>query len=202
MKKNKVEINDSPQYREWLDTACDKGRTDVALMLKMENPAKLAKRAEMEDLLAAQALRDQTVKDAAAAKRKNCDSDSDIDGSEELEPEEWDYLNVHMNKLYDKYAIDSRYDLHTPVFIDPGNPNRYMLLTADACSTWAHNLVSFFWFGLYNLVGVVLIDSYSRLSESPACQCRLPLARCHLLQLLGPNGLVSTNPKAVGARPR
>lgn len=91
----------------------------------MENPAKLSKQAETKDLVAAQALRDQAVKDAAAAKRKASTSDSERNKSDEF--------NVQMKKLYETHLIDTKYDCHTPVFVDPGNPNRYILLTVDAC---------------------------------------------------------------------
>jgi hypothetical protein len=38
--------------------------------------------------------------------------------------------------------INAKYDCHTPVFIDPSNPRRYILLTVDACQEWAKALVS------------------------------------------------------------
>jgi len=139
-KKDLCEIHHSYQYRDWLDVACDAGRSEVALSLKMENPSKVAKRAEMEDLLAAQALRDDAIKNSVSSKRKGDDDGSEYDSTEEPDPEEWDTINIHMKRIFKKYLINTQYDRHNPVFLDPANPNRYILLTVDACSQWAKAL--------------------------------------------------------------
>jgi hypothetical protein len=105
----------------------------------MTNPAKVAQRAEMEDLLAAQAMKDKA---AQALKRKETNDDSDVEESEDLDAKEWDTINVYMKQLFKAHLINAKYDCHTPVFIDPSNPRHYILLTVDACQEWAQALVS------------------------------------------------------------
>ncbi|PLW15405.1 hypothetical protein PCASD_20311 [Puccinia coronata f. sp. avenae] len=94
----------------------------------------------MEDLLAAQALRDEAAQ-VATSKRKSTDADSDGGELDELDPEDWDNVNVHMHKLFKKHLVNTMYDRLTPIFIDPSNPHRYILLTEEACSTWAKALI-------------------------------------------------------------
>ncbi|KNZ49575.1 hypothetical protein VP01_492g5 [Puccinia sorghi] len=47
-------------------------------------------------------------------------------------------------KLHKKHLINTKNDCHIPVFVDPANPNQYIyiLLTVDACSTWAQELAN------------------------------------------------------------
>ncbi|PLW41565.1 hypothetical protein PCASD_10000 [Puccinia coronata f. sp. avenae] len=137
-KKDLFEIKAPLQYNKWLEAACALGRTQVTLSINMTNPAKVAQRAEMEDLLAAQAMKDKA---ARALKRKATDDDSDVEESEDLDAKEWDTINVYMKQLFKAHLINAKYDCHTPVFIDPSNPRSYILLTVDACQEWAQALV-------------------------------------------------------------
>ncbi|PLW06287.1 hypothetical protein PCASD_26816 [Puccinia coronata f. sp. avenae] len=137
-KKDLFEIKALLQYNEWLEAACALGCTQVTLSINMTNPAKVAQRAEMEDLLAAQAMKDEA---ARALKQKATDDHSDVEESEDLDAEEWDTINVYMKQLFKAHLINAKYNCHTPVFIDPSNPRRYILLTVDACQEWAKALV-------------------------------------------------------------
>jgi hypothetical protein len=116
----------------------------------MTNPSKVAQRAKMEDLLGAQALRNEAAQ-VAASKRKSTDTDSDGGKLDELDPEDWDNVNVHMHKIFKNHLVNTMYDRLTPIFIDPSNPHRYILLTEEACSTWAKALVSFYFFFILQL---------------------------------------------------
>jgi hypothetical protein len=118
--------------------ACALGRAKLALAIHMTNPAKIAQRAKMEDLLAAQALKDKASR---AAKRKVTNADSEGEESEDLDTEEWDTINVYMKRLFKEHLINTKYNQHTPVYVNPSNPRRYILLTIDACQEWAKALV-------------------------------------------------------------
>ncbi|PLW11419.1 hypothetical protein PCASD_20201 [Puccinia coronata f. sp. avenae] len=139
-KKDRVKIGRPSLYHKWLETACDLDRSKVVLAIHMTNPSKVAQWAEMEDLLAAQVLRDEAAQ-VAASKRKSTKADSDGGESDELDPEDWDNVNVHMHKLFKKHLVNTMYNRLTPIFIDPSNPHRYILLTEEACSTWAKALI-------------------------------------------------------------
>ncbi|KNZ61028.1 hypothetical protein VP01_1461g6 [Puccinia sorghi] len=78
--------------------ACEIGQTKVSLTLRMENPAKLAKQAEMEDLLAAQVMCDKAVNNSVVEQSKAVDSDSEGKDSDKLDPRKWDNINIHMKK--------------------------------------------------------------------------------------------------------
>ncbi|KNZ60450.1 hypothetical protein VP01_1551g3 [Puccinia sorghi] len=95
---------------------------EVVLTLKMENLAKLAKRAEMEDILASQAFHNEAIKKSLSSKRKGNDEDSNDNNSKELEADEWDTINIHMKKIHAKHWFNTTYHRHNPVFIDPRQP--------------------------------------------------------------------------------
>ncbi|KNZ56959.1 hypothetical protein VP01_2279g3, partial [Puccinia sorghi] len=48
-----------------------------------------------------------------------------------------DLINLYMEKLYKKHLPNKKKDSQFPVFIDPCNPNRYILLKMGAVQTWA-----------------------------------------------------------------
>jgi hypothetical protein len=130
------------EYKEWLNMACELGQSKVGLAIRMTNPAKIAQQAEMEDLFAAQAIRDEAAW-VASSKQKapNAPGDSEEEESDKLNPTEWDSINLHMKHIYATHLVNMAYNRHTPVFIDPQNHNQYILLTVTAFSKWAKALV-------------------------------------------------------------
>ncbi|PLW51084.1 hypothetical protein PCASD_02410 [Puccinia coronata f. sp. avenae] len=72
-----------------------------------DKPAKIAQRAKMEDLLAAQALKDEASR---AAKRKVTNADSEGEESEDLDDKEWDTINFYMKRLLKEHLIKAKYD--------------------------------------------------------------------------------------------
>jgi hypothetical protein len=67
------------------------GFTKVALAIHMTNPAKIGQHAKMEDLLAAQALKDKA---SQAAKRKATNADSEGKESKDIGTKEWHTINI------------------------------------------------------------------------------------------------------------
>jgi hypothetical protein len=146
LKKDKYQVTDHASYSNWVKTAYDVSRSEIGLLLKMSNPAEAIKRAQREDLLAAQADHEEAVQ-IAAAKRKasNGDDDNpDADADDELDPVDWERINTHMKKIYAANLTNVKYDQHLPVYIDPTNPHRYILITPMACQEWARALVRLF----------------------------------------------------------
>ncbi|KNZ47695.1 uncharacterized protein VP01_6210g1, partial [Puccinia sorghi] len=76
-------------YSNWLDAAFKAGQREIYLNLKMENPAKLGKHAEMEDMFAAQALHDNLIRNSAS-KQKGNHGDHYKESEEKLDANEWD----------------------------------------------------------------------------------------------------------------
>ncbi|KNZ46028.1 hypothetical protein VP01_761g14 [Puccinia sorghi] len=66
-------------------TLISKGLSEVTLLLKMENPLKVAKCAQREDLLSAQELHNAAIRDTSG-KQKATDSNSGLEGSENWTP--------------------------------------------------------------------------------------------------------------------
>ncbi|KNZ47240.1 hypothetical protein VP01_657g8 [Puccinia sorghi] len=128
-------------YKDWLKSADDAKKSKVFLKLKMDNPADAIKDTEMEDLLAAQAAHEQAVKEMNS-KQKLCSGDDTFSkNNNELDAVDWERINIHMKKIYDKNLPIAKYDCHLPVYIDPRNPHRYILITLKACQEWARALM-------------------------------------------------------------
>ncbi|KAH9469743.1 hypothetical protein MJO29_003893 [Puccinia striiformis f. sp. tritici] len=148
-KSDQCELKDDSDYNGWLNAACEIGRKDVGLSIKMPNPADAIKRAEKEDLLAKQAMRKEAVSASKKRKAAALDGDddgggggSDSDGSDsEIDADEFDDINFHMKKIYAAHPPNSLYDRLNPVYIDPANPRRYILLTVAAVQDWAKALM-------------------------------------------------------------
>ncbi|PLW40137.1 hypothetical protein PCASD_07834 [Puccinia coronata f. sp. avenae] len=106
-KKDHFEINAPLLYNEWLKAAWPLGCTKVALAIQMTNPAKIAQHAKMEDLLAAQALKDKV---SQAAKRKATNADSESKESKDLDTKEWETINIYMKRFFKEHLINAKYN--------------------------------------------------------------------------------------------
>ncbi|KAA1087506.1 hypothetical protein PGT21_032733 [Puccinia graminis f. sp. tritici] len=67
-------------------------------------------------------------------------SDTDNSGSE-IDADDFDDINFHMRSIYRAHPTNVTYDRLIPVYIDPTNPRRYILLLTAAVQTWAKDLV-------------------------------------------------------------
>ncbi|KAI7947602.1 hypothetical protein MJO28_009510, partial [Puccinia striiformis f. sp. tritici] len=161
-KSDKNEVHTPSSYAVWLNTACQAKKKSIGLDIKMPDPAAAKKRAAKEDLLAKQEARAAAIKEAATKKRKGAsasirggdgdgdddeegdsDGDSKGDGSGlEIVADEFDDINFHMCKIYKIYPVNVMYNRINPVYIDPGNPQRYILLTLAAVQAWAADLMA------------------------------------------------------------
>ncbi|POW07274.1 hypothetical protein PSTT_08340 [Puccinia striiformis] len=147
-KSDRCELKDDSDYNGWLNAACEIGRKDLGLSIKMPNPADAIKRAEKEDLLAKQAMRKEAV--SASKKRKAAALDGDDDGGGgAVTRMAQTQRSMRTNSIYKlSYEEDlcgpspnSLYDRLNPVYIDPANPRRYILLTVAAVQDWAKALM-------------------------------------------------------------
>ncbi|KAA1131804.1 hypothetical protein PGTUg99_026418 [Puccinia graminis f. sp. tritici] len=101
------------------------------------------------DLLAKRVAQQAAIdKDRALSLKRKSTGDDDSKGGSpppdgDLEPEDWDNINFHMKRIYDKYPIKSDYDPKIPVFVNAGETNKYILLTNKACQEWGIALHEF-----------------------------------------------------------
>ncbi|KNZ53309.1 hypothetical protein VP01_3282g1 [Puccinia sorghi] len=118
LKKDKFHMETNSAYIDWLETAANANKSEVNMALTMPNPSDAIKGAAKEDLLAAHAAHQLAYKT----------------DDEELDAVDWERIITHMNKKnYKKNLSNVKYDCHLPVYIDPANPHRYLLITLEAC---------------------------------------------------------------------
>ncbi|KNE96114.1 hypothetical protein PSTG_10536 [Puccinia striiformis f. sp. tritici PST-78] len=127
-------INTEHLYNTWVNLLHRQKQTEATLDLKMANPTAAERRAHNESLLTRQTLA-RAATTARAQNSQNRDND-DVEVSD-VEGEDFDAVNVHVNRLYALHRFDATYDRDFPVYIDPGNTRRYILLTVGNCQIWA-----------------------------------------------------------------
>ncbi|KAH9447413.1 hypothetical protein Pst134EA_029452 [Puccinia striiformis f. sp. tritici] len=128
-------------------------KTKATLVLKMPNPSSVQARARNEDILQRQALRDAARMAPSAASQSQSGSqsqsrppgdpnpsDSESDGSD-IDANDFDNVNVYMNKLYKAHHMNAHYDRHRPVYLDPLNKRWYIVLSVGNCQEWAQALI-------------------------------------------------------------
>ncbi|POW22634.1 hypothetical protein PSHT_01023 [Puccinia striiformis] len=130
-------INTEHLYNTWVNLLHRQKQTEATLDLKMANPTAAERRAHNESLLTRQTLA-RAATTARAQNSQNRDND-DVEVSD-VEGEDFDAVNVHVNRLYALHRFDATYDRDFPVYIDPGNTRRYILLTVGNCQIWARAL--------------------------------------------------------------
>ncbi|KAI7951251.1 hypothetical protein MJO28_006935 [Puccinia striiformis f. sp. tritici] len=152
-KSAKNQVHNSSDYAVWLNAACNTKKKLIGLNIKMPHPGDAKKRAEKEDLLAKQEVR------AAASKKRKASSggnggggedgegdsndDSNGDGSEsKIDADKFDDINFHMRKIHAVHPVNVLYDRIHPIYQDPANPQRYILLTLAAMQTWAADMMA------------------------------------------------------------
>ncbi|KAH9454834.1 hypothetical protein Pst134EB_014894 [Puccinia striiformis f. sp. tritici] len=131
-------INTEHLYNTWVNLLHRQKQTEATLDLKMANPTAAERRAHNESLLTRQTLA-RAATTARAQNSQNRDND-DVEVSD-VEGEDFDAVNVHVNRLYALHRFDATYDRDFPVYIDPGNTRRYILLTVGNCQIWARALL-------------------------------------------------------------
>ncbi|EFP77500.2 uncharacterized protein PGTG_03456 [Puccinia graminis f. sp. tritici CRL 75-36-700-3] len=55
---------------------------------------------------------------------------------------EFEDLEVYSDQIFEKYPMNTKYNRHYPVYLDPTNPDRYILLTSGNVDIWAKDLCS------------------------------------------------------------
>ncbi|KAA1066927.1 hypothetical protein PGT21_012427 [Puccinia graminis f. sp. tritici] len=147
-KGDKIRIDSSLVFEAWMNAIRTTKKPEVALLIKMVNPNTSIQQGKKVDLLAKRAAQQAAIeKDRALSMKRKATGDDDSEGGTppldgDLEPEDWDNINFHMKRIYDKYPIKSNYDPKIPVFVNAGNTDQYILLTNKACQEWGIALVS------------------------------------------------------------
>ncbi|KNZ46916.1 hypothetical protein VP01_6838g1, partial [Puccinia sorghi] len=135
-------LNNKDEFAFWIKTLADLGCLDAGLTLSMVNPKKAEARARQAGLLAKERLRADSAKEAVAARLLDPDANSN-DPPDNEDEMDLDALELFMRQIYKKNPCNVLYDQHLPVYISPGNPQKFILITNAACTAWAKDLVSF-----------------------------------------------------------
>jgi hypothetical protein len=104
----------------------------------MENPGNALKQAQAAVKIQDHILTQQAARDAALKRQAT----GDPGPSEEIVLVNFNPVNVLMRQIYDKHKPNKDYDPKLPVFIDPGNKNQYIPLTAKMVQEWASAMAS------------------------------------------------------------
>jgi hypothetical protein len=144
-------IVDEDAYNKWIETLAEVGNGVAALSLEMDDPRQEVRRAHQSSVLARVAIRKdakETVDAANKLKGSNVKPTNDLElfdeGSDDAEEEEIDADDVKLliRKLYKHHPHDLDYDTLIPVYVDPSNRDRFIILTYHACKEWARAIVS------------------------------------------------------------
>ncbi|KNZ60208.1 uncharacterized protein VP01_1596g4 [Puccinia sorghi] len=102
-------------YHKWIDAAvkAKKSESGMRLTLQMANPTDTAKLSHQDDLLAKQVAYQEALKELQLLRWKSGEESND--------------------EVEEAYPVQPEYDRKIPVFVEPANPNRYILITAAAC---------------------------------------------------------------------
>ncbi|POW22257.1 hypothetical protein PSHT_01471 [Puccinia striiformis] len=101
-------------FKRWMSALRTGSKTKAMLVLKMPNPSSVQARAQ---------------------RGHSPTNGSDIDAND------FDNVNVYMNKLYKAHHMNAHYDRHRPVYLDPLNKRRYIVLSVGNCQEWAQALI-------------------------------------------------------------
>jgi hypothetical protein len=136
-KKNaNYKVNDIDSFTHWTATiiANGKDRTDASLEVEMINPSDLEKEAK-----AAVKIKRHVMTHAAA---QRASTSKHQDPSTLVAAEDFDIYNLYKDQIFDAHPPNVKYHKKIPVFIDPADETRYILLTSVNVEKWAKALVS------------------------------------------------------------
>ncbi|KAI7942506.1 hypothetical protein MJO28_012533 [Puccinia striiformis f. sp. tritici] len=149
-------LNNIDSYKLWMETVANCGLAKTTLSLEMSNPSKVAKLAHQAQVLAKMAFRKKTANDKAEAraakltKQKAANTNADdqtIDHGEEEEEDEdddGDDMKLYIRQIHKKNLANILYERHLPIYIHPGDPARYVVLTRTVVQEWGRVLVRLF----------------------------------------------------------
>ncbi|POW18571.1 hypothetical protein PSHT_05703 [Puccinia striiformis] len=144
MKEDDYILDDIDSYKLWMSTVADHGSAKTSLSLQMTNPSKVAKLAHQAQVLAKMALRRREA--AKLTKRKAAHPDDDdqmLDhGRGGGEEEETTRTMMAMKQIHKKNSANVLYERHLPVYVHPGNPAKYVVLTHTVMQEWGRALAT------------------------------------------------------------
>ncbi|KAA1095740.1 hypothetical protein PGTUg99_027657 [Puccinia graminis f. sp. tritici] len=109
-KSNLQPLSDQASFLRWIFAINESKQAKGGVILEMSNPQNQQTRARAEDLLAM--------------------TEHDSDGPE------FSALDLRIEEIYAQHAVNTDYDRIHPVFLDPANHERYILLTSGNVQQW------------------------------------------------------------------
>ncbi|EFP77465.1 uncharacterized protein PGTG_03421 [Puccinia graminis f. sp. tritici CRL 75-36-700-3] len=134
-KKNaNYKVNDIDSFTHWTATiiANGKDRTDASLEVEMISPANLEKEAKAAVKIKQHVMTHAADQRASTSKHQ--------DPSNLVAAEDFDLYNLYRDQIFNAHPPNVQYHNKIPVFIDPGDRSRYILLTTGNVDKWAYAL--------------------------------------------------------------
>ncbi|KNZ45553.1 hypothetical protein VP01_800g7 [Puccinia sorghi] len=137
---------DNFSFNQFINVILLSKLTKGGVSIRMENPQKEVVQVQKEDLLAKamnriNARAQSTLTNHAGGAMGVSDGESDWEDSSDVK---FNNLDVHIDEIYSRYGMSADYDCINPVYLDPTNPNRYILLTSG--TMLRIHCLSFFYF--------------------------------------------------------
>ncbi|KAA1136666.1 hypothetical protein PGTUg99_036842 [Puccinia graminis f. sp. tritici] len=131
-KSTPLRLFDPTSFSQWIDEIKLTKQTKGGVFVRMENPKDKLARARKEDLVA-KTMKRFDARHEGASRGKGRRGPVVAGASS-------DEVYVHVDKIYSKYGMNTEYDRIHPVYLDPTNADRYILLTAGNVDKWAKDL--------------------------------------------------------------
>ncbi|PLW37415.1 hypothetical protein PCASD_09916 [Puccinia coronata f. sp. avenae] len=137
-KSNPLIIFDECSFCQWISEISSSGHNKGGIIIWMDNPKDEQTRVHKENLLA----RMMKQLDACRQGPSAWAHESEVKADDELDaPEpEFEDLDVHVDEIFAKYGMVKDYDQIHPVYLDPTDPDRFLLLTSGNVIKWAQKL--------------------------------------------------------------
>ncbi|PLW57446.1 hypothetical protein PCANC_01786 [Puccinia coronata f. sp. avenae] len=137
-KSNPLIIFDECSFRQWISEISSSGHKKGGIIIQMDNPKDEQTRVHKENLLAWTMKQLDACRQGPSARAH----ESEVKADDELDaPEpEFEDLDVHVDEIFAKYGMVKDYDRIHLVYLDPTDPDRFLLLTSGNVIKWAQKV--------------------------------------------------------------
>ncbi|WAQ89478.1 hypothetical protein PtA15_11A167 [Puccinia triticina] len=130
-------IPDESAFCSWMDALFTTRARKGGILMTMENLQKKLDRAHKDDLLSRNILKEKSRQSALSQSHA---PDSCLE-EENSSCEEYEDLELYVDQIYNKYLINTEFDLLLPSYPNPVDPEKYILLLNANVDIWAKALV-------------------------------------------------------------
>ncbi|WAQ86194.1 hypothetical protein PtA15_6A826 [Puccinia triticina] len=136
-KSSPINIHEDRTFKSWMKEIVESRRKKGGIQLRKLNPQDELKQARKEDLLAKNVLKGQSrLASSSQSQRRGRGPDSN-DKEENSSCDEYKDLELYIDQIYEKYAINAHYNPLLPSYPNQVDPAKYILLTNANVDVWA-----------------------------------------------------------------